>query len=136
MRTIMRGVVLYLAAIAVTPALAGSSAERGREVFWRRCVTCHAIGCNRGWTPKLEGVIGRKAGTLPGIPGYSDAIKNSGITWSEETLDRFLTDPPAMIPGIRGMTDSDIGIVRDEQERKDLIAFIKSGDTSYDICPG
>ncbi len=134
MRTIMRGVVLYLAAIAVTPALAGSSAERGREVFWRQCVTCHAIGCNRGWTPKLEGVIGRKAGTLPGISGYSDAIKNSGITWSEETLDRFLTDPPAMIPGIRGMTDSDIGIVRDEQERKDLIAFIKSGDTSYDLC--
>ena len=135
MRTIMRGVVLYLAAIAVSPALAGSSAERGRELFWRLCVTCHAIGCNRGWTPKLEGVIGRKAGTLPGISGYSDAIKNSGITWSEEVLDRFLTDPPAMIPGIREMTDSDIGIVRDEQERKDLIAFIKSGDTSYDICP-
>ncbi len=135
MRTIMRGVVLYLAAAAVTPALAGSSAERGREVFLRQCVTCHAIGCNRGWSPKLEGVIGRKAATVPGIPGYSDALKNSGITWTEEVLDRFLADPLAMIPGSRGMTDSDIGIVRDEQERKDLIAFIKSGDTSYDLCP-
>lgn len=137
----MQRLKLFIFVAAIIPsstALAEASAERGRDVFWRLCISCHAIGCNRDDSaPMLKGVVGRKAGTVPGLPRQSDALRNSGITWTEELLDVFLANPRAMIPGIKGKTRTDIGIVnvKNEQERKDVLAFIKSGDTSLDICP-
>ncbi len=122
------------AIVTATPVSADSSAERGREVFWNRCISCHAIDCNRNG-PKLKGVIGRKAGTVPEFSGYSDALKNSGIVWSIDVLDQFLRKPAAMVPGIRQMDRVDMGFVKDPQDRRDLIAYLASGDTSLDICP-
>jgi cytochrome c len=69
-------------------------------LFARQCGTCHVASAKdeprQG--PNLWGVIGRKAGTYPGFK-YSGAYAASNITWSAETLDRYLTNPQAMIPG-------------------------------------
>lgn len=94
-------------------------AERGRAIFGRRCTGCHALDADREG-PRLRGVYGRRAGSVPGF-SYSSGIKNSGVTWSEETLERWLRDTDAMVAG------NAMGIsVPKAQERSDLIAFLKS----------
>lgn len=94
-------------------------AERGRAIFGRRCTGCHALDADREG-PRLRGVYGRRAGSVPGFR-YSSGIQNSGVTWSEETLERWLRDTDAMVPG------NAMGIsVPKAQERSDLIAFLKS----------
>ncbi len=133
MRTSLHYVIFFSVIVTGTPALADASAERGRDVFFRQCISCHAIDCNR-YGPMLKGIIGREAGTVPEFTGYSDALKRSGIVWSIDVLDEFLKKPTAMVPGIREMNRVDIGFVKDPQERKDIIAYLQSGDTSLDIC--
>lgn len=63
------------------------------------CHTVHAGGINR-YGPNLHGVIGRRAGSLPGY-AYSDAMKDADIVWSAQTLDTFLRAPAASVPGTR-----------------------------------
>lgn len=93
-------------------------AEHGRIVFNKRCTGCHAIDANREG-PQLRGVFGRKAGTLPGF-NYSAALKASGITWNEDSLDKWLSDTDATVPG----SDMEFRVVK-ATERLDLIAFLK-----------
>jgi len=91
--------VLVLAALAGT-ANAHESAEAGRQVFERRCQTCHGgtgppalpIG------PKLDGIYGARAGTQPGGT-HSRATIDSGIVWDRETLRGFLSTPRRVAPG-------------------------------------
>jgi cytochrome c len=68
-------------------------------------------------------VIGRKAGTYPGY-SYSEANKNSGLTWDEETFTSYIKDPRAKVPGTKMIF---VGI-KDDQKIKDLIAFLKQYD--------
>jgi cytochrome c len=104
--------------IESTPAKMGD-ADRGRTVFGRRCTGCHSIDSNHEG-PRLRGAFGRRAGSIPGFQ-FSSAIRNSGITWTEANLDRWLTDSDSMLPG------SAMGFrVPKAQERSDLIAFLKS----------
>ncbi len=133
MRVITRSIFYFLALLAVTPALADASAERGRDIYWAKCIGCHSFGCNR-YGPKLEGVVGRKAGTVTDFKHYSDALKNSGLIWSIEHLDRFFMNPTAMFPEIRLMDRLDLPL-ESPKDRSDLIAYLKSGDTSLDLCP-
>jgi cytochrome c len=99
------------------PEQAGD-AERGKFVFERRCTGCHAMDANREG-PQLQGVYGRKAGSLAGFQ-YSASLKNSGLTWNPETLDRWLTDPDAMVQG------SDMSFATPKaQDRSDLIAYLQ-----------
>ena len=70
--------------------------------------------------PSLHGVFGRTAGTEEGFK-YSDAMKESGIVWSEETLDVYLTKPKDMVPGTRMAFPG----LKDEQDRADIIAYLK-----------
>jgi cytochrome c len=93
-------------------------AERGKAVFNKRCTGCHAIDANREG-PKLRGVFGRKAGSLPGF-SYSAALKALGITWNEDSLDKWLSDTDAMAPG----SDMEFRVVK-ATERLDLIAYLK-----------
>ena len=85
------------------------------------CAHCHQIGkgASMATGPVLEGLIGRKAGTLSGYP-FSDAMRRSGLTWDEATLDRFISSPQYVVPGTRmiyaGMDDA--------RQRKTLIDFI------------
>jgi cytochrome c len=96
-------------------------ATKGAAVF-RQCQTCHVkeVGVNKVG-PSLAGIIGRQAGTIPGFR-YSEANKNSGITWSEQELYVYLENPKAKIPGT---IMAFVGI-KDSQKRADLIAYLKS----------
>lgn len=94
-------------------------AARGKAVFEKRCVGCHALETDREG-PRLAGVFGRKAGSVPGF-GYSTSLKGSGLTWDDATLEKWLTDPDIMVPG----NDMSVGVPK-AQERKDLVAFLKS----------
>ena len=110
--------VVALSALAV-PAqerLAGD-VSRGRALFDKRCTTCHV---NTDMGPKYRGLIGRKAGTVAGFE-YSPALQAAGIVWSEELIDKWLTNPDKLVPGnLMGFR------VRDPQERADVIAYLKT----------
>ena len=96
----------------------GGDAARGKMVFEKRCVGCHAMDANREG-PQLRGVYGRKAGTVAGFQ-YSPSLKNSGVTWNPETLDKWLTDPDVMVPG------NDMSFATPKaQDRADLIAYFQ-----------
>ncbi len=92
----------------------------GRRVFVR-CQTCHVIeeGVNRVG-PSLYGIFGRTAGTVEGFR-YSNANANSGVVWDAENMFEYLENPRAFIPG----TIMAFPGIRSEQERADVIAYIK-----------
>jgi cytochrome c len=112
--------ILFLAAAAAAILLAFNTAEeRGKELFVRRCSGCHAPDLNKEG-PQLRGVYGRKAASVPGFV-YSDALKKLAVLWDDASLDRWLTDPDAMVP------DTDMGFrLTDGEERKAVIAYLKS----------
>ena len=111
-------------------ASAQESLEAGKDLFRAECIVCHAIGCNRSG-PKLGGIFGRRAGGVDDYADYTDELKRSGIVWSEETLDEFLKDPNAMVPGTLMALG---GRVNDRAARRNVIAYMKSHDTSLDLC--
>ena len=110
--------VALLGSAAVSPAVAADPAH-GEEIYNSRCVACHSPDANRVG-PKHRGVVGRTAGTVPDF-NYSKAVKNSGVVWSDETLDKWLTNPQAFIPGQRMNFK-----VNDPADRADLIAYLKT----------
>jgi cytochrome c len=112
-------VAIASSALLTIPANA-QNAQAGQQVFRQQCGICHDVapGKNR-IGPSLFGIVGRKAGSEAGFT-YSDGNKNSGLTWDEATLDKYLADPRAAIPGTK-MTYAG---VKNEQQRKDLIAYL------------
>jgi cytochrome c len=93
-------------------------AARGKIVFDRRCTGCHAMQGDREG-PRLAGVFGRKAGSVAGFD-YSPGLKNSGMTWNEATLEKWLSGPDRIVPD----TKMDFYVPK-AQERRDLIAYLK-----------
>jgi cytochrome c len=87
-------IAALLAAAMATPALAQ---DHGKQVF-QTCAACHTGADGLG--PDLKGVVGRPAGSLPDFR-YSGPMKRSGLTWTPETLHRYLTDPQGVVPGNR-----------------------------------
>ena len=112
--------LLSLQVMAATTALADGDPAKGKQIF-NKCMVCHSIqaGVNK-IGPSLHGVVGRKAGTLAGYE-YTDAMKNSGFTWDEATLDKYLTNPRKVVPGTRMVF---VGLPK-EQDRLDVIAYLK-----------
>jgi cytochrome c len=117
------GAAALAAAGAALPLAAAADADlaAGERVFRSQCMGCHAIeeGRNRAG-PTLHGLFGREAGTLEGFD-YSDAMREAGIVWSEETLDAFLEDPRGMVPGTIMVF---WGLHADDRRR--VIAYLKS----------
>ncbi|MCW2238424.1 c-type cytochrome [Azospirillum canadense] len=114
--------VLALGLIASFPGIASAQDAAAGEKVFNQCKACHTIeagGPNRVG-PNLHGVVGRKSGSHEGF-NYSDAMKNAGITWDEAQLDKYLTDPKGAVPGNKMAFAG----VKNEQARKDLIAFLK-----------
>ena len=111
---------LALAWLALGSAAASAEGDpaKGQQIY-HRCQGCHSIDRNR-IGPMHMGLFGRPAGSVPGFV-YSDAMKNSGIVWSEQTLDQFLQGPRKMVPGTK-MTYAGVA---DPQDRADLIAYLK-----------
>jgi cytochrome c len=96
----IRSFVIAAIAVAFTAAPAGAAdIEAGKTIF-NRCKVCHRLdaGAPGSLGPNLHGLFGRKAGSLDGF-NYSEAMKNSGITWDDETLAKYLGDPKTFIPG-------------------------------------
>lgn len=109
--------VASMAVAADAPAGVGD-ARRGEEIYGR-CLACHALAYNRTG-PRHCGLLGRRAGSVPGY-SYSQAMKQSGIIWNEQTLDVFLKNPMAAVPG----TSMGYAGIADAGERADLIAYLK-----------
>lgn len=95
----------------------GGQAGLGEKVF-SRCQACHSLARNRTG-PRLCGVVGRAAGTVPGFR-YSGAMLSSGLVWEEEKLLSFIEDPRGTVPG----TFMGYAGVKDADDRKALLGFL------------
>jgi len=114
--------VMVVGLFASFPGIASAQDAAAGEKVFNQCKACHTIesgGPNRVG-PNLHGVVGRKAASKEGF-NYSDAMKNSGLTWDDASLDKYLADPKGAIPGNKMAFAG----VKNEQARKDLIAFLK-----------
>ena len=101
-------------------ALAGDAAA-GETIFTQKCKVCHQIGegAKNFVGPELNGLIGRKTGSVPNY-NYSDANKESGLTWDEATLKEYLANPKAKIPGTKMIF---AGLPK-EEDRDNLVAYL------------
>ena len=127
---VIRSPAMRRSFIALAAAVAGclsislsahaQNVDTGQKAFKQQCGLCHdtTAGKNRVG-PSLFGVVGRKSGSVAGFH-YSDGNKNSGLTWDQATLDKYLTDPRGTVPGT---TMTYAGVKNDEQ-RRDIIAYL------------
>ena len=94
------------------------AAPARRALFDRRCGGCHALDIDKEG-PRLAGVFGRRAGSVPSF-GYSEALKKSGIVWNAATLEQWLRGPAQFVPG----ADMDFHL-EDSSERREIITFLR-----------
>jgi cytochrome c len=113
--------LLGLALSGSIGAASAQDAALGEKVFLK-CKACHQIGegAKIAVGPVLNGVVGRKAGTYPDY-AYSDANKDSGITWDEATLKEYLRNPRAKVPGTKMIFP---GLTKDD-DIDNVIAYLK-----------
>ena len=120
-RALVRACALALA-VAGAAAMPAAAADPARgEQLWRKCASCHTLdanGRNRAG-PRLHGIFGRTAGSVPNY-SYSEALRKSGIVWTDATLDAYIKDAEAFIPGTKMY-----GGLSQDADRDDLLAFLK-----------
>ena len=110
------GLLLVLNGTAVR---ADGDAAHGQEIYESRCIACHSVDANRVG-PRHRGVFGRPAGSLDDY-NYSKALKAAKFTWGDDTLDKWLTNPRAFVPGQKMNFR-----VNNPQDRADVIAYLKT----------
>lgn len=111
--------------LSAPPVAVAADTARGEELY-RKCVSCHTLeanGRNRAG-PRLHGLFGRMAGSVANYR-YSEALKGSGIIWTEQTLDAYLKDSEAFVPGTKMY-----GGLSQDQDREDLIAYLRGATGS------
>jgi cytochrome c len=115
---------VVLAAIALVASTAAASAQdvAAGEQSFKKCLPCHSVGegAKNKVGPELNGLDGRKAGNAEGF-NYTEANKNSGITWNESVFKEYIKDPRAKIPGTKMVFAG----IKNEQEVNDLWAYLK-----------
>lgn len=110
------------AAPAAEPTAAATTAAGGKPAAFAQCAACHAVEPGKhGVGPSLAGVFGTKAGDIPGYT-FSEAMKNSGLTWDEATLDEYLAAPMKKVPGTK-MTYAGMS---NPAQRQEIIAYLKT----------
>lgn len=118
----MKKILLTLSLVAsATTAQADPSGDpaHGKTIYQQVCAACHSVEYN-GVGPAHKNVFGKRAGTQPNYT-YSPALAASGLTWTESNLNRWLTNPEAMVPGQKmGISVASTG------DRADVIAYLKS----------
>lgn len=100
---------------------AAGNTQLGQRVFTDHCAGCHAV--QPGQTkigPSLSGIVGSKAGTVPGFK-FSSAMKNANVTWDDGTLDKFLANPNGFIHGTRMFTN-----LGNSGDRENVIAYLST----------
>ena len=114
----------FIAAATASPLAYAQDVAAGKSSF-NKCIACHAVGENakNKVGPELNGLNGRKSGSAAGY-SYSEANKNSGLTWDEATFSDYIKDPKAKIPGTKMVFAG----IKDEQKIKDLIAYLHTFD--------
>ena len=124
MNKLTLSVLVALASSAAASSALAQDAAAGKTSF-NKCLPCHSIGegAKNKVGPELNGLDGRKSGSAPDY-NYSDANKNSGITWNEATFKEYIQDPKAKIPG----TKMAFAGIKKEQEINDLWTFLKQYD--------
>ncbi|MBN9508393.1 MAG: cytochrome c family protein [Alphaproteobacteria bacterium] len=120
-RSVIVGLVFAVGLSA--PAWAQDAAAGEKDAMI--CRACHQIGpgAKNGVGPVLNGVVGRKAGTYPGYT-YSEANKNSGLTWTEAELEKYLANPQGVVPHTKMIFPG----IKDPQKVKDVVAFLAQYD--------
>ena len=110
--------IVLLPREALTEVGPGASAANGKVLFEKRCTGCHSLEKNKEG-PRLAGVYGRRAGSVADF-NYSDELKAARITWDAMMLDKWLTNPDAVVK------DNDMAFhVSSSQERADIIEFLR-----------
>jgi cytochrome c len=117
----MKAFALAIVILAGSTGLAAAQDVAAGETSFKKCQACHAIGENakNKVGPEMNGLDGRHSGSVEGYK-YSDANKNSGITWNEATFLDYITDPKAKIPG----TKMAFAGIKNEKEAKSLWMFL------------
>jgi cytochrome c len=117
--------LFVVAAAIVAPVMCAAGAkpdiENGKATFNVMCGVCHSVqetgGPHEG--PNLRGVVGRKAASQPDFANYSPALKASKLTWNKKTLDKFLVNPMAKVPGTLMPM-----LIPDDKTRADVVAYL------------
>jgi cytochrome c len=121
---------LTLSLLVAVTSIAAASSARAQDVSagensFKKCLACHSIGegARNKVGPVLNGLDGRKSGTVEGF-SYSDANKNSGITWNKDQFLDYIKDPKAKIPGTKMVFAG----IKNEKEANDLWAYVSQFD--------
>ena len=121
--------LVVIAASSLASAALAQDAGKGDpaagKTSFNKCLACHSIGegAKNKVGPELNGLDGRKSGTAPDY-SYSDANKNSGITWNEAAFKEYIKDPKAKVPGTKMIFPG----IKNEKEINDLWAYISQYD--------
>ena len=115
---LLRVSLLATAVMFQAQGAAAADADRGEMLYGSRCGACHSLDRNR-IGPMHRGVFGREAGTATDFD-YSDALQDSTVVWDEASLDTWLANPQAFIPGQKMFFS-----LRKADERADIIAFLQ-----------
>ena len=110
----------------MTGTAAAQDVAAGENAF-KKCTICHSVGEGAAHKigPELNGLDGRKAGTAENFT-YSEANKNSGITWNEASFKEYIKDPAAKVPGTKMIFAG----IKNEKEIDDLWAYLKQFDAT------
>jgi cytochrome c len=116
-----RAVLAAIAFVASTAAASAQDVAAGEQSF-KKCLPCHSVGegAKNKVGPELNGLDGRKAGTAEGF-NYTEANKNSDLTWNESVFKDYIKDPRAKIPGTKMVFAG----IKNEQEVNDLWAYLR-----------
>ena len=118
----MKSILMAAVALAAMAQTAQAQDVAAGEQSFKKCLPCHAIGegAKTKVGPQLNGIDGRHSGTAEGY-SYSDANKNSGITWNEAAFKEYIKDPRAKVPGTKMIFAG----IKNEKEVGDLWGYLK-----------
>jgi cytochrome c len=113
-------ILLLAVLLAPSPGAVAADAEAGKAEF-NRCKICHAVEAGKPSAvgPNLHGMFGRKAGVSDNY-AYSEAMKNSGIVWDDDTLAKYLRAPRELVPGGKMAFPG----IKDNEQLANLLAYL------------